>query len=257
MSWRKKLIRRGEGEVRPSIEKWVEAGTILFRAGDPCQAVVLIHEGEVELVEEFGSGTYRLGKRGAGSYIGDGMTLAEGVWSYAARALTPTRLEMIAGPAFLERNEQGPALVSRDRRLPEGIVPLRQPDNAARPVFSPVVHLDAASPASARAMPAEGIEITRFPFNVGRMSSDGPGEGAKSRSSLLIEDRQPYHLSRRQFAIVRMGTQVALSDIGSRLGTFVDGRPIGASPFPLPRGEAVEISAGGASSPFRFRLKAD
>ena len=228
---------RAEDDVRPSIEKRIEAGTVLFRAGEPCRAVALIHDGEVELLVDRDGQTIRVGTRGRGAFVGDDEVLGDGVWRRTARALSRTRLEMLARDVYLER--------------------FAEPLAAGAPTASDsVVRLVPASSGSAAVLPAEGIDITDFPFIVGRASAEGT-EAIPRRNALLLDDSRPYHLSRRQFVIGRSADRIELTDAGSRLGTFVDGQRLGPDPLPLQAGQVAEIRAGGLHSPFSFQLQID
>ena len=235
MGWAAKLLGRVEDDVRPSIEKRIEAGTVLFRAGEVCRAVALIHDGEVELLVDRDGQTIRVDTRGRGAFVGDDEVLGDGIWHRTARALRLTRIEMLDRDVYFARFVD--PLVS-DRR----------------DTSHSVARLVPASPKSASAMPAQGIAITDFPFIVGRASADG-AEADPRRNVLLLDDSRPYHLSRRQFVIARNGDRIELTDPGSRLGTFVDGQRLGPDPLPLEPGQIVEVRAGGLHSPFAFRLQ--
>lgn len=235
--WRTRLLGRLDAEVRPSIEKRIEAGTVLFRAGDHCHAVALVHEGEIELLADQDGRAVRVATRGRGAFVGDDEVLGDGVWRRTARASRRSRVEMLARDIFIERFAERP------------------PSTAATP-SGRLAHLLPASPGSAAAMPAAGIDVTDFPFRIGRASVDLDDAVALGKS-LLLADERPYHLSRRQFVILEGPDGIGLSDPGSRLGTFVDGRRLGADPLPLRAGEVVEIRAGGQQSPFRFKLRVD
>lgn len=237
MGWRSKLLGRVEDDVRPSIEKRIEAGTVLFRAGETCRAVALIHDGEVELLVDRDGQTIRVGTRGRGAFVGDDEVLGDGVWHRTVRALRRTRIEMLARDVYLERF----------------VEPLAREAPAASDC---VVRLVPASSGSASVLSAEGIAITDFPFIVGRASADVT-EASPRRNALLLDDSRPYHLSRRQFVIVRSADRIELTDPGSRLGTFVDGQRLGLDPLPLQPGRVAEITAGGLHSPFSFRLQID
>ena len=75
------------------------------------------------------------------------------------------------------------------------------------------------------------------------------------RPDLLIEDEEPFRLSRQHFMIARSGDRLLVSDLGSTLGTMVNGWAIGhhfmKDAEPLHRGEN-HIVAGGKDSPFEF-----
>ncbi len=233
MGWRPRLLRRPD-EVRPFIEKRLAAGTVLFRAGDPSDSVALIIDGEVEVLAERVGGHVRIGTRGNGAYVGDTDVLNERPRRFTFRTLRPTRVEMLAGGLFLERQRAAAA--------------------AAEPVTEAAIRLLPASTLSAGLLPAEGLRLTSFPFSVGRAGSDPDDEEIDPRARLVIPETRPYRLSRRHFAILRDDVAVRVADFGSRLGTFLDGRRLGPEPGELTRGAVHEIVAGGPSSPYRFRL---
>jgi CRP/FNR family cyclic AMP-dependent transcriptional regulator len=101
---------------------------------------------------------------------------------------------------------------------------------------------------------AAPIQVTKLPFLTGRV----PAEGEATPSpcpDLLIKDDIPFHLSRQHFMIALSGSGFVVSDVGSTLGTIVNGQTIGhhfaKDSAPLHRGEN-HILAGGWNSPFKF-----
>ena len=77
-------------------------------------------------------------------------------------------------------------------------------------------------------------------------------------ADLLLYDREPIRLSRAHFAIVHHDGGLFVRDLHSKLGTTVNGVPIGwhfeADEAPLQAG-ANEIVAGGTGSPFAFTVE--
>jgi pSer/pThr/pTyr-binding forkhead associated (FHA) protein len=71
----------------------------------------------------------------------------------------------------------------------------------------------------------------------------------------MIEDAEPFRLSRDHFMITRDTTRLLILDLGSTLGTIVNGGAIGhhfmTDAAPLHRGDN-RIVAGGRGSPFAF-----
>jgi CRP/FNR family transcriptional regulator, cyclic AMP receptor protein len=112
----------------------------------------------------------------------------------------------------------------------------------------------AGSEALLRLMGATPIEDAKLPFLVGRVPDEGEARPPR-RPDLLIDDRVPFRLSRQHFMIARHDDRLLVSDLGSALGTIVNGEAIG-HPFlkrsiALRRGEN-RILAGGRDSPFEF-----
>jgi hypothetical protein len=105
-------------------------------------------------------------------------------------------------------------------------------------------------------MGAASIQATKLPFVVGRIPVAGEAKPLRP-PDVLIDDVEPFRLSRQHFMIARSGTQILVSDLDSALGTIVNGRAIGrhfmTDTAPLHRGEN-QVVAGGRDSPFAFMV---
>jgi len=112
--------------------------------------------------------------------------------------------------------------------------------------------------ALAEQIPGIGVSINEFPFLVGRKSDDtSESRTGKIIVPLQLNDFSPYRLSRVHFMIQRADDVFVIRDMGSALGTAVNGHSMGVD-FPrdsmkLEVGENV-IVAGGADSHFSFKL---
>src|SRR5919206_2602312 len=90
-------------------------GEVVFREGEPSRAVLLVHEGEVEVAKAGGAVEVLLGAVGPGEFVGE-MGVVEGrPRSATVRARGEVRGEMLERRLFLER-------VSRDPRLAFGVL---------------------------------------------------------------------------------------------------------------------------------------
>ena len=94
------------------------------------------------------------------------------------------------------------------------------------------------------------------PFVVGRRPV--PREGLPPREpDLMLDDPEPFRLSRNHFTIEQRHEGYHERDLGSTLGTIVNGQPIGGD-FPtdyvLLRFGENEVIAGGLGSPFVFSV---
>ena len=96
--------------------------------------------------------------------------------------------------------------------------------------------------------------MERLPFTVGRQAVAGESDATVD---LKLDDFRPFRLSCAHFKLVQEGDGLLVQDLGSILGTMVNGRAIGqffgTDTAPLVAGEN-EIVAGGADSHFRFRV---
>jgi len=101
---------------------------------------------------------------------------------------------------------------------------------------------------------AAAIHVAKLPFLAGRIPVEGEAKPLRL-PDLLIEDEAPFRLSRQHFMITRSGDRLILSDLGSTLGTIVNGQAIGhhftKDAAPLHRGQN-HVVAGGWDSPFEF-----
>jgi pSer/pThr/pTyr-binding forkhead associated (FHA) protein len=102
---------------------------------------------------------------------------------------------------------------------------------------------------------AKGIKIANMPFSVGRLPLGN--EPLPRRSiDLKIPDARPFRLSREHFAFYRRPQGVCVVDLGSTLGTQVNGEFLGhdfSKDFVYLRRGENKIFAGGSDSPFTFR----
>ena len=132
------------------------------------------------------------------------------------------------------------------------------PKNHESPVAAPAgwssVRIRPGSSETRSGMPRRGIKITEMPFGVGRKPfrrEQTPRVGI----TLMFGDSKPDNLSRSHFVIERGNNALMIRDVGSKLGTVVNGERIGIdernNAVPLHIGEN-EITAGGADTPFAF-----
>ena len=93
-----------------------------------------------------------------------------------------------------------------------------------------------------------------MPFGVGRKPLRGE-QTPRVGITLMFGDYKPYNLSRSHFVIERGNNALMIRDVGSQLGTVVNGERIGIdernNAVPLHIGEN-EITAGGTDTPFAF-----
>ena len=254
-------------------------GNLIFRENEESRYVLQITAGTVEVTKTVDDQRIVLGKVSAGEFVGE-MGVIEGRPRGATvRAVTDVSAMLLSREQFIQRISGDPqaafhtilrlserlhqmderlvaATAGRDRPPPES-----RPDSEVANGSAAGIKLTlfAASDDVARALPAAGRPVDRFPFNVGRMPA--PGEPRPSTAmSLMLEDRQPYRLSRFHFSILRHDDRIVVSDAQSTLGTQVNGTFVGVDfprlRAPLRRGENT-IVAGGDSSPFAFKAILD
>lgn len=252
-------------------------GDIIFREEEESRYVLEIISGTVEVTKVVGDQSIVLGQVSAGEFVGE-MGVIEGRSRGATvRAVSNVSATLRTREEFIQHISTDPntafntilrlseRLHQMDERLVEAAMGRgsRAPEmRPAQPVANGTavgagerLTLFAASDDVARALPADGRLVVHFPFHVGRMPA--PGEPRPTMAmSLLLEDRQPYRLSRFHFSILRGHEGIVVSDAQSTLGTQVNGEFVGLDfprlRAPLNPGENL-IVAGGDHSPFAFK----
>ena len=263
------------------MEQFVE-GEILFREGDPANRVGVIQNGKVIVQKDADSGAVVIGHASDGDFLGEMAVLESRTHGASAIAETEGQIVWITPDAFLRRISEDNTLAYRlmlrlSQRLsvldhayaqlaaPEETAPVRD-----APAVSPAVEFSAeAAPVAllravlvptrkgvARAMGISRIDIDTFPYVVGRHATVEE-HSAPHRVDLLIEDVEPFRLSREHFAIVARDNGLAVEDRRSHLGTVVNGVAIGtyckSDSAPLVNG-LNRIVAGGGHSRYEFEV---
>lgn len=105
--------------------------------------------------------------------------------------------------------------------------------------------------------PSTAIEITKFPYRIGREEHRSV-PSVFSTNDYVLKDEQPYQVSRNHCSIECEGDHLFVRDRGSMVGTIVNGVQLGAGQnhltADLAPGENTLI-LGVESSPFRFILE--
>jgi pSer/pThr/pTyr-binding forkhead associated (FHA) protein len=138
------------------------------------------------------------------------------------------------------------------------------------PSRQPRASLIALTPEARSALGGDEIQISVFPFRIGRDSRGRPRaaprtlvdrrkpSGRPTNELYLVETTEPFQVSREHAQILHNGTQYVLVDRQSVCGTIVEGTVVGGER----RGGAVRLNdgdviiVGGSRSPFvlKFRL---
>jgi hypothetical protein len=199
--------------------------------------------------------------------------------SATARATTNGVLERFSAEQFMDLISRDPAMARdvilrlsvRLRRVDEKFVselatsagsfggPHSRTLQDAKPRDERTIMLMANSEPLLARIGASAIPVEKLPFVVGRVHLNSEG-ASPTAPDLLIEDNPPFRLSRQHFMIARSGEKSVVSDLGSTLGTIVNGQPIGhhfmRDTAPLIPGNN-EVVAGGRGSLFQFVVSVD
>jgi pSer/pThr/pTyr-binding forkhead associated (FHA) protein len=130
--------------------------------------------------------------------------------------------------------------------------------------------LAALTPEAQAALGAAEVEITRFPFRVGRESRAGQrlagrviaerrtSEGRSNNELYLVEANEPFNVSRGHFQIEHNGTHFVLTDRQSTCGTLVEGRVVGGQSMggaaSLRDGDVIIVGTSASRYVFKFRV---
>ena len=127
-----------------------------------------------------------------------------------------------------------------------------RPMRAAAPASAAViVLLKGLTPEATLALPASTLQIEKFPFRIGRLEPF-------VENDLMIADLTPWQISRNHVELIESDGRIGVIDRGSRMGSLVDGRPLGGTNGELGpvffRGDRGVLVLGNGRSPFAYEV---
>ena len=244
-------------------ETKIRAGAIIYEEGGPGDAVYILTEGEVEVLRQVNGERVRLAVLGSGSIFGEMGVIGNKARSTTVRALGDISLTVIQAETFLSifRRDNPLALpllqMLCERLLQAGdrLLEQRLYVEGARIDDVKVIRVLAASPEIETQIGSDGVTVGKLPFHVGRTAL--PGESASGKRTELMLHALSEQMSPLQFAIDEREGRLIVRDLGSHLGTLVNGARIAhferTDVADLRFGEN-RIQAGGQESPYRFHV---
>jgi len=260
-------------------------GDVIFREGDESSEAYRLISGEVEISIGTRGGARTLARLSAGEFFGEMSLIDDKPRSATATALTDCEVELIHEDNFSARVIGDPANLQHylrtlfDRlRATDALLQwhLNKATQAGQEKSSVEAALRGASPTqtvpsppaadSARlrltsAPPGAGdidVAVTKIPFRIGRATQGGHGLAPLAPNDLSLPDQKPYQVSRNHCIIERGEAGYQVRDLGSRVGTVVNGTPLGiefdAFTAPLRQGSNTLV-LGDASGPHHFRVE--
>lgn len=239
-----------------------EAGSRIFAQGDYCEDAYRIVDGRVEISMNEGRAKVILATLGKGEIFGEMGMIERLPRSATARALDNLTVEVITEEAFNESLVSGgdilvPYLTTIFERLRVTNERLRtaheQLDTLRSPAFpanvksrGPVVLnagnlvIEPDSEETRRQSALKKQTLTSFPFTIGRRADLAACVDVFSKIRLLVGDRMPFRVSRSHCAIEHVKGAYFIQDRGSKLGSIVNGIPIG----PAAKDDRVRLRTG-------------
>lgn len=230
-------------------------GETLFAPGDTARRGFLLVAGRVSLRDAGGRTVFLAA---AGDVIGELAALFGRPQDLTARAEGPVRacpVERAQIDRAVARDPESARILARRMLNALHLAPTGAGggDTVAPDAWSSI-RIRPDGEAMLALMARQGVEVPFLPFNVGRAPAHGE-RPVRTTIHLLLADQQPYNLSRHHFAIEANQSAVMVRDVGSHLGTMVNGVKIGidqpANVASLRPGDNV-LWAGGVNTPFRF-----
>lgn len=248
-------------------------GDLIFAEGSPSTTVLRILSGAAEVTKQVEGRAVQLGRIGAGEFVGEMGVLLDRKRGASVRVTETVTAEEYDRHAFLERISADSAtafqlllrlserLNDLDQAFAEAVTgstpaPNPPPEPVETVESSIGLVLKSDNEQLFRVVPPEGVAIETLPYAVGRTPRRAEPP-PRVPVQLVFDDQTPFRLSRAHFQIESGRGGLRVRDLGSVLGTQVNGRPIGryfgADAVALHEGDN-RIVAGGDDSPFSFTL---
>lgn len=266
-------------------QKEFNAGDIIIEEGEPSDFVYKILSGEVEILKELHGQTIILGVMKPEDFLGEMGVMDGQPRSASVRAKTKVSVSVFEDMEFFQLVSEDKSssyrlitrLCERLRAVSRNLVEtailkgIAEPfdddafankfvdiDGDAWPKIQPTKMRLTLLPLSKQvisSLPEGRIAITNLPFSVGRLPME---EEAKQHVSidLMIQDAMPFRLSRMHFSLYQHSDGPGVLDLGSTLGTEVNGELLGynsSKDFTFLKLGENRIIAGGIGSPFIFK----
>lgn len=249
-------------------------GQILVREGDAADGVFRLLSGAVDVIRELDGHPILLGTVGAGQFLGEMSVIESQPRSATARAASKVEVEILTPAEFLDEIANSPQaarelirrLCQRLREADDRIVVdertlgpadgnREQSEDDAAAASRDGAYLGAKTAWLQSQLPTRRA-LGERPFLVGRRPVAGESP-PRLQPDLQLDDARPFRVSRNHFIIEKSDIGHLVRDVGSALGTIVNGEAIGQhfrrDDIPLRAGEN-EVIAGGSDSPFVFSV---
>ena len=242
-------------------------GEEIYREGAASDCVYVVEEGEIEVRKTTHGQQVRLAILKRGDIFGEVGVIRGMPRSTTTVALGKVRLLVMPKEDFLGAFGSGNdltfrvlnALCERLAGADEQIVSRWAPREAVKKGAYKEIQLLPDSEPVAKQIGSDGLFVRHLPFRVGALEG-GSGMPFASDSELAMYTHEKFQLSHGHFVIDLRDDNLVVADLGSHLGTVVNGVRVSGfehvSTAGLTYGENSVI-AGGLDSPYRFVVQVE
>jgi len=237
-------------------------GATIIHEGTTGSDAYLILSGSVEVSKKVGEEKLVLSRLVKGNIFGEMSLVDDKPRSATIVALEDTEVRVINRDRFESMLEQNPRAVipllkqvfQRVRYLNQMVTAFcGQASTGTVELATQPLQLRAVTEEAERAMQGKEIDITKIPFQIGRLSK----ASVFGSNDLDIQDTEPYRVSRCHCLITIVDNEYYVVDTVSSRGTTVDGNKIGGREEQkrvLLKSGKHRITLGGEESPYVFDL---
>lgn len=243
-----------------------KVGALIYREGDDSDAVHFITKGRVEVSRLAEGYETTLAVLGRGQIFGESGVIRGVKRSTTVRADTDVTLQSIPKDKFLDAfSLENPLALSLLRMLCQRLSDVDRQvsgDTVKEPAEIKRIEQVRLLPASEtvqKQIGNDGILIGKIPYRVGRRANIGDPP-LRTAETLYLRTDDSYQLSPEQFAIEQRDGHLIAHDLGSHLGTLVNGVRLARFEHGMTAGLHFgenTIQSGGIKSPYHFTLFID
>lgn len=245
--------------------KTFRKGDVIIEKGSYGTSAYVVKSGRVEVSDLVNSKKIVLGTLGEGQIFGEMGLVEDQPRSATVTAVEEVQLAVLNRDGFNELFGKNPkvllpiikALFERLRTVNRMLMRKETPDiietdECEYPNDIESIMLSGLNESSTEALGSRDMNISKFPFKVGRKHEIDDVD-VLSDNDLYLQDFPPFNVSRNHFQIDKVEGKYVVIDRGSRLGTIVNGKRINVQNV-LNLGEN-KIIVGQKISPFVFKLE--
>ena len=240
-------------------------GDLILQEGDESQFVYEILSGEVEIFSDVENQSVVLGTVKSGEFLGEMGIIDDQPRSASARAKTEVMAVILQKAEFMRIMSEKPSsayhlihrLSERLRAANSKIVETSLVGQPEGKLESEPLRVTLVATFMTPYVPKKGVVIQKFPYFVGRWPKQNEPRTVVP-IDLTLPDVSPFRLSRQHFSLSHELSGYVVYDLGSKLGTKVNGEFLGPhfgkDAKTLELGENT-ITAGGMDSPYIFKVR--